>query len=294
MERFYTLHNGNAVATVDFFGGELVQYRSADGTERLWDGQPEIWGDWSPILFPVVDFLKENTITIAGKPYEMIPHGFARKSWFSVLRQEPQRIELILRASEETKAQYPFDFCLHVIHELLEDGFQTTYVVDNPNQSVLPFCIGGHPGFRCPMAAGTQFEAYELVFPTAESGTIAQLEQGRYVRGLTVLPLRENRILPLTRDLFQTHATLIFTDLQSRQVVLQHRDTGRGVRLQFSGFPVLGVWTYPDPRATFLCLEPWHGLPAWTDETGRMEDKPHLISLESGSSFSLAYSAHFF
>lgn len=294
MERFYTLHNGNAAATVDLFGGELIQYRSADGTERLWNGQPEIWGDWSPILFPVVDFLKDNTITIAGKPYEMIPHGFARKSWFSVARQEEQRIELILRASDETKAQYPFDFCLHVIHELLEDGFQTTYVVDNPNQAVLPFCIGGHPGFRCPMEADARFEDYELEFPSVESGTIAQLEQGRYVRGLTSLPLQEGRILPLTRDLFQTHATLIFTDLQSRQVVLQHRDTGRGVRLQFSGFPVLGVWTRPDPRATFLCLEPWHGLPAWTDETGRMEDKPHLISLNPGSSFSLAYSAHFF
>ncbi|MBR6918228.1 MAG: hypothetical protein IKN38_08595, partial [Clostridia bacterium] len=29
--------------------------------------------------------------------------------------------------------------------------------------------------------------------------------------------------------------------------------------------------------SSYICLEPWHGMNAFDDETGRFEDKPHAI-----------------
>ena len=81
--------------------------------------------------------------------------------------------------------------------------------------------------------------------------------------------------------------TLIFSMLRSGNVSLVHRETGRGVRLDFHEFPMVAFWT--KPGAPFLCLEPWQGCAAYTDESGVFTDKPHCVTLAPGEKKSLAY-----
>lgn len=51
-------------------GAELQSIRSkTTGFEFLWQGNPEIWGRKSPVLFPVVGRCKNDMIEIEGKKY---------------------------------------------------------------------------------------------------------------------------------------------------------------------------------------------------------------------------------
>ena len=86
---------------------------------------------------------------------------------------------------------------------------------------------------------------------------------------------------------FQRLDTLIFQGLRSKTVRLQNRETGRGVSLDFQDFPMIAFWT--KPGAPFLCMEPWQGCAAYESESGRFQDKPHVLTLAPGERKELAY-----
>ena len=86
---------------------------------------------------------------------------------------------------------------------------------------------------------------------------------------------------------FQRLDTLIFQGLASRRADLRHRETGHGVSLDFHEFPMVAFWT--KPGAPFLCLEPWHGCAAYDNESGRFQDKPHVLTLAPGEQKELSY-----
>lgn len=43
--------------------------------------------------------------------------------------------------------------------------------------------------------------------------------------------------------------------------------------MDFPKLEVLAVWTRPGQHADYLCLEPWHGMPARSEDSGPFEDK---------------------
>lgn len=51
------------------------------------------------------------------------------------------------------------------------------------------------------------------------------------------------RILPLRHELFDERDALIFPVLKSRSVSLVHKNTGKGLRMDFPRMEVLAVWT---------------------------------------------------
>ena len=87
---------------------------------------------------------------------------------------------------------------------------------------------------------------------------------------------------------FEEMDTVIFSMLRSGKVSLLHRETGQGVQLDFHEFPMVAFWT--KPGGPFLCMEPWHGCAAYENETGRFQDKPHVLTLAPGEEKTLAYS----
>lgn len=95
-------------------------------------------------------------------------------------------------------------------------------------------------------------------------------------------------ITPLDYDTFAQLDTIIFSMLRSGNVSLVHRETGRGLRLDFHEFPMVAFWT--KPGGPFLCMEPWHDCAAYENETGRFQDKPHVLTLAPGEEKTLAYS----
>ena len=198
---------------------------------------------------------------------------------------------LELRESAETLALYPYPFRLAVEQRLTDTGFSTAVTVANPGEGPLPFCLGAHTGFRCPLEAGERFEDYELVFPERESCPTLLLRDGLLDRPAALPCLEDTDTLPLDYRWFDALDTLIFEGLRSRSVTLRSRKSGRGVRVSFDGFPMLAFWTMPGKKAPYLCIEPWHGCAAGTAEGPEFTDKAHCIVLAPGESRTLAYRA---
>lgn len=287
----FELKKGNLRATVQTKGGELVSFRDGDGLEYIWEGDPAFWSGQNPILFPVVGSLKDGKVDIGGKRYEMGRHGFARGMEFTPVDRGEDFATLELRESEETLERYPFPFSLRVTHRLLDDGFSTSFTVKNTGDAPLPFCIGAHTAIRCPLQAGESFEDYELLFEEPEHAGSHLLNAQGIIRHDGRRPmLEESSRLPLNYGDFAEMDTIIFSMLRSGNVSLVHRETGRGVQLDFREFPMIAFWT--KPGAPFLCLEPWQGCAAWDNESGKFEDKPFCAILEPGGEKRLAYSFH--
>ena len=284
----YVLTQNGARATLDSEGGMMTGYTLPDGAPCLWTRNAAYWASCAPLLFPVVGALRDDTLRIDGYAYPMPKHGFARKKQFRAEHIGASSARFVLESDADTRCAYPFAFRVTTEHTLLDNGFTTSVTVSNPGSEPLHFCVGGHPGFCCPKAPGEAFEDYELLFSEQEdpealytdAAGILHPENRRTV-------LRDNR-LALNYALFDDDV-LIFRELRSRRVTLRNRNTGRGVALSFEGFSSLGVWTPPQKRAPFVCLEPWQGLPAFAQETGELAEKPGAVELPGGVSYRCAY-----
>ena len=282
----FELKKGALRATAQTRGGELASLRDGGGREYIWEGDPAFWPGQNPILFPIVGSLLNGKIQINGTTYEMGRHGFARGMEFAPVEQGEDFVALELRETEETLACYPFPFSLRVTHRLLEDGFSTAFSVQNTGGSSMPFCIGGHTAIRIP--EGERFEDFHLLFDQAETADSHLLSpQGIILHDGRKAMLDGTGTLALDYQDFAQMDTLIFSMLRSGNVSLVHRETGRGVRLDFHEFPMVAFWT--KPGAPFLCMEPWQGCAAWDNESGRFEDKLFCATLQPGEVKELAY-----
>ena len=159
-----TIQNEYLRLTVDPHGAQMMELATGKGTQLLWGGDAKYWADRAPVLFPFVGRLTGGQYRLHGKVYPMSIHGFAAASEFSVLEQSADTVTLALRDNEETLRQYPLHFEFLVRYALHGRELEIGYTVRNPNAEELPFGIGGHPGFRVPLCAGTAFEDYYLRF----------------------------------------------------------------------------------------------------------------------------------
>lgn len=285
-----SLQLGQATAVVRQKGAQMTSFRGPDGREVIWQADPNVWPQHAPVLFPICGKAKDDHVLIDGVAYPMAKHGFTRNPDFNVEKVGEDFVELILTPTEESRPCYPFDFAFHVTYTLVDSGFDARFVIENNSGRVMPFCVGGHPGFNVPMEAGAAFTDYQLVFPQAEDGRNALCPGGTLINGWEYLPCFHNSdTLPLSYDLFDDRDALIFTELKSRRVDLVHKVSGHGLRFEFPKMEVLAVWTMPNKHAPYLCLEPWHGMPGQVTESGRFEDKPFVTLLEPGHSFQCGY-----
>jgi galactose mutarotase-like enzyme len=62
------------------------------------------------------------------------------------------------------------------------------------------------------------------------------------------------------------------------------------VRVDFKGFPDLGLWTYPDKPAPYICIEPWFGVDSTAGDSGEIRTKSGIISLKPGGRFEARFS----
>ncbi len=287
----YTIKNAKFTATVNELGGELTMLKGEDGTNYIWNADEQYWPKSSPFLFPIVSALKNDEIDINGTAYTMQKHGFARNLPWNAVDIKEDFIALELVQTQETLKQYPFNFVFRVEHALNDKGFKTTMKVFNKSDDSMIFCVGGHPGFHCPLFKGEQFSDYELVFEKEENPSPLYCNSKSILDGKRTQPLlmQNNTVLPLEYSLFDIDA-LIFDSVNSRKITLRHKEKHHGIEFSYEGLPHLGVWSPPHKNAPFICLEPWKGLPAFDDETGKFEDKPDSVILEKNGVFCASYS----
>ncbi len=274
-------------------GAELTRLsNSLTGQEYLWNADPAVWGRHAPVLFPIVGRLPDDTYLHRGRSYRLGQHGFARDAEFTVLHQSDTDATLELRDSTATRAVYPFAFVLTITYALLHNTLHVMWQVQNPADAseALLFSIGAHPAFRCPLRPeqDEKFDDYAFRFdhPTSFG---RQLLRGGMRTGLTAPVLHEAATLPLTYELFADDA-LVLAHFDFTRLALQATSgTGPFVRLEFVGFPYLGLWT-KGPEAAFVCIEPWHGVASPVGPPQELADKEGILTLEAGQVFEAQYS----
>lgn len=284
-----TLHSGKLTAVVTTDGGELISLKEESGLEHIWQGDPAVWKGRNPNLFPIVGKLRDGKVYAGDFLCEMPQHGLARQRAFQLGAYGEDFAEFVLAADETTRLQYPFDFLLKVRHTLLANGFETQFTVENRGEQPMPFCIGAHTGFNCPMEPGKTLEDYVLRFSDEEDTATVPFSAGGYPNlGTGKLPL-QGREWTLRYEDFDREDTLIFDGLRSKQVTLLPKNGGKGVQMDFSGWPMLAFWTKPHANAPYLCIEPWQGCAAGENEDGTFIGKHHCVTLESGASWQRAF-----
>ena len=285
----YILENDNLRVKVSSLGAEMQSIRRvADGTEYLWQGEAQYWARRASNLFPVCGRLWENQYIYRGTTYEMGSHGFARGKEWEVIHQKATALTLQLKPDEETLAAYPFRFVLEMTYSLSEDSLAVTTIVRNEDDKEMPFSVGGHPGFNVPLAEGTEYEDYKLVFdaPCQPLQFVCD-EHCFFLDKLTLFPLEENQVLPLRHSLFDHDA--IFLQKAARGVTLCSDKSERSVHVAFPDSPYLGIWHTPRSDAPFVCLEPWVQSPSRAGEVANIEDKADMICLAPNEAYRNTY-----
>ena len=285
----FTIAKNGATAVCNTKGGELTSFVH-DGIEYVWQGDPKYWSGQAPCLFPVVCRAKEDRVIVDGASYPMPKHGIARKVEYTPTEVTPDSVTFTLTESAETLAAYPHPFKLEIIHKVTGEGFSTTYRVTNTDTKEMLFCIGGHPGFNCPLREGEKFEDYSILFANA-AGAVAHIteQEGGYMDpALPALDVIKNNELPLRYSDYDNDA-IVVEDLPEKSLKLVHRATGRGIRFDFHSFDAIGFWTPIKADAPFICLEPWNGLPGGLGETPEMSSKKYVKTLAPGETFTTGY-----
>lgn len=285
----FTIEKGSAVAVCSTKGGELISFRH-DGTEYVWQGDAKYWSGQAPCLFPIVCRAKEDRVILDGVSYPMPKHGIARKVEYTPAKVAPDTVVFTLQQSEDSKKAYPYDFTLEIIHKVTEDGFSTTYRVINTDTKEMLFCIGGHPGFNCPLQEEERFSDYSICFADATGAMVRITEPGSgYMDpSASALDLIQNNELPLRYSDYDDDA-IIVENLPKKSLKLINRNTGRGIQFDFASFDAIGFWTPVKMEAPFICLEPWNGLPGGLDESPNFSDKKYVKVLQPGALFETGY-----
>lgn len=277
-----TISNSILSAQINHKGAELVSlHNQKTKREYIWEGNPEYWGKHSPILFPIVGTLKNNSYQFLDKVYELPRHGFARDLEFILIEQHNDKVVFSLQHNSKTLAVYPFEFELQLIYELQNTTLTLTYKVLNKSLKSMPFCLGGHPAFSLPIP----FENYSLAFEKEEKPVSYTLENDLLSASTKQIEL-ENQQLALSYSLFENDA-LVFKSMQSKQIKILENAIPI-LNFRFDDFPHFGVWT--KINAPFICLEPWLGYADTTETSGNILEKEGIQLLEQKSAKQFSFS----
>jgi galactose mutarotase-like enzyme len=276
-----TISNSILRASINHAGAELFSLKNNHNKEFIWEGNPDFWGKHSPVLFPIVGTLKNNTYTIEGKKYQLPRHGFARDMKFQLIDNTENSATFSLQSNEETLKKYPFEFELQLIYTLQETTLDIAYKVINKEETKIPFSIGAHPAIALP----ENFESYAFKFEKEEDLKYSLLENDLISNKTEILATTEN-LVPLHYKLFENDA-LVFKTLESNSLTIL-KNSKPYVKVDFADFPSLGIWT--KDQAPFVCIEPWFGYSDTAENSGDLFEKEGILILDVNQTFSSKFS----
>ena len=303
----YILENEKLRVEIDSFGAEIKSVISkADRREYMWCGDKKYWARTSPVLFPFVGSLKNKEYVAKGKTYPMGQHGFARDMEHELLRQSDDTIWFSLKSNEETLAKYPYAFQLRIGYQLTEQCVKVLWKVENTGNEILPFSIGAHPAFNCPMGEQESKAGYRISF-----GRFAEQPKNTACNTIidsnaTLLPVdvihhhgnTRDTGLAVTEDLeltlqdgmcditegFFDRCTYMIEGNQANCVSLIDPEGNEYVKVLFDT-PLFAIWSPEEKNAPFVCIEPWYGRCDHVDFRGEISDREFTNFLEAGRTF---------
>lgn len=267
------------------FGCEITSIVSKEsGFEFLWQGDPSVWGGQSPILFPFIGRLLNDTYTLNGKDYTMQKHGFARKLPWQLFNKDEDSVSFILTENEETLKAYPYCFELVVTFMLNDRKLIVKHEVKNKNNADMYFSLGAHPAFNCEIGD-------TLVFDDEETLNCMSIDLENSLLLPETYPLLQNeKTIIITEDIFKNDA-LIFEGVKSANITLIRKSDLRKVIFNLGNSPYLGIWA--KPGAPYVCIEPWYGLNDSHEKKSDLSEKVGIQKLTSDEFFTFTWDAEF-
>ena len=281
------LSNEQLTIKVAEMGAELQSIIDNKGHEYLWQADPQYWPRHSPILFPIVCSVENDTYTVDGQEYHLPRHGFARDTRFTLVNQSDKQVLLTLRDSEETLKVFPFNFKLSVSYTLNQNHIYVVWHVENTGKREMHFQIGGHPAFYAPGCEAGQ--PLKGVLRVDNKGQLLGLKS--HIDGsveMEEIEVASQDGLIYFDDEFFAHDSVKLHKSQTSCVELLNPDGSVAVRLDYS-CPIIAFWSPYQKNAPFVCLEPWYGVGDPRGYKGEFKDKPLMNHLLPGASFVSQY-----
>ncbi|WP_240199767.1 aldose 1-epimerase family protein [Sphingobacterium siyangense] len=251
--------------------------------EWMWQADERYWAKSSPILFPIVGALKEGRFIHAGQIYHLPRHGFARDIDFDIVETTATRIVFALNANDNTEHCFPFHFSLKLTYELKENMLEVSYCVCNLGQDLLYFSLGAHPAFNFSYNQADNSTAY-LEFPADDILERYHLHDNLLSTSFDCIELENHQLFP-DRDTFKEDAWIL-KNLNSNAVII--RSNNRQLRFAYEGFSYFGIWSVPE--SSFICLEPWQGLPDHVNHNLLFSEKEGIVKLNGNSDWHAKWS----
>lgn len=284
----YQIKNENLKATFRSLGAELISLKNNNNIEYIWQRDPKYWNRCAPVLFPIVGNLRDKQTIINDEVYHMSIHGFLRDQEFELLQQTPNEISFVNTYNNDTLKLYPFKYKVIITYTLNASTIKTNYKVINENESELPFNIGGHPAFNCPIYPKDKFNDYTIFFSEPETFISPKVESNGTLNFDQIGRVYTNlEKLELDRTIFNID-TIVIPRVKSKSVKLLNREN-KGIKFNFPNFISFAIWTPSDKEAPFVCLEPWIGYGDRYDTDYQFLKKDNIINLKSFEEFNVYY-----
>lgn len=274
------LNNGIISIEIAKHGAEL---KSAikNGYEYMWCADEKYWARTSPVLFPFVGKLKDQTYILDGEKYTMGQHGFARDCDFELMDSTENSATYVLKSNAETLLKYPFEFTLTIKYTIVGSSIKVNWQVKNDSNRVMSFAIGAHPAFN--LKEGDNYFRFDTT-----NDIIYNLidESGLYAKD-NKFTLKNDGYVKIENSMFDNDA-LIIENAQAKEVSLCDSEKRPYVTVKFTA-PLFGLWSPTKMNAPFVCIEPWYGRCDAKDFCGELSEREYENNIDAGKIFEAEY-----
>jgi galactose mutarotase-like enzyme len=266
----YTIASDKIKLTVTDKGGSMksIVYLP-ENEERQWQGN-EYWASQDVVIFPIVGHAEG--FTVGGQDYKLKSHGIVRYSTMKLEEKTADSVTLSLTSSEETRANYPYDFLFKINYKVVDNGITVTYFVQSKSGN-MPFYVGGHPGMYAPKGeAEIEFENDEspLVYPLNEDRAVKMTKLKRFIAN---------------KQFFAECKTLQLGDLTGGSIYAHTTD---GYTYEYkSNCPLFAFWSNEN-GGDYICVEPWWGINDFPSAPREFSLKP-FINFDNGNGKTFSY-----
>lgn len=273
--------------------GAEIRSLKVDGREYMWNGDSKYWGRVSPILFPIVGKLKDDTLRINGNSFSMKQHGFARDTEFISQLSNNKQFPLVYRMvnNESYSENYPYNYELSVAYHLQDKSLVASWEVKNVGTTDMYFQIGAHPAFMLPnYRVDDEIHGYLQCFDS-ENKIVNPIVNTHLIDGLRHRcdsEIKLSDFIPITNTAFSDDAILI-EDSQVQKIILFDKDKKPVLSVSCPQAEAFGVWAPNKEGCPFVCIEPWCGISDSNDFGGDILEREYIHRLMSGGSYLFSY-----
>ncbi|MEG1394375.1 MAG: hypothetical protein RSD04_01345 [Clostridia bacterium] len=285
------IHNNILSVNVNQLGGTLTSFVDKQtSAELLWQGDEKSWTGQDVVIFPFVGRLNNKSYTVDGKKYSLDIHGFVPTTKLDIVEARDQSVTLGCHFDERTLAQYPYKFNFLTTRSVDETATLTTqFVVENLDDKTIYFGLGGHPGLQLcgETNANGELETTGNFLDFGKKVSLRYVtldDNGHFVTGEKDFGAIDE--LELSKALMRQYKCIILQGMPSQFTFV--RKDGKKIKFDIGDAPFLGVWS-DEKFGEYMCVEPWLTLPDTIKPHSELSQKPTILSLEKGKTYTYKY-----